>query len=96
MKKITIALFIVPVIVIADILFWAPWMGQDGGEDVIRKVQQQEDVKAELDQLSAQYSYHADTGKGCDGLSSQWAPFGRTVRYCEYGSWYITFWGQRL
>ncbi len=92
MKKIIIVL----VIAITAILFLSPWMGEDGGEDVIRKTQQEADVKAELEMLSSKYGYNVETGEGCDGLSSKWSPFGRTVQYCEYGSWYVTFWGQQF
>ncbi len=92
MKKI----IIITIIAITAILFWSPWMGEDGGENIIQKVQQQEDVKTELEDLGAKYEYNVETAKGCDGLSSKWAPFGRTVQYCEYGSWYVTFWGQRF
>ncbi len=92
MKKIILALLVV----ITSILLWSPWMGEDGGEDIIRKIQQEPDVQAEIEELKDKYSYNSETGEGCDGLSSKWAPFGRAVRYCEYGSWYVTFWGQRF
>lgn len=92
MKKIIIIL----VVAITAILFWSPWMGEDGGENIIRDVSQQEDLRAELDQLTSKYSYNPETKEGCDGLSSTWAPFGRKVEYCQYGSWYVTFWGERF
>ena len=92
MKKV----IIVAVVAITAILFWSPWMGEDGGEDTIRKIQLQEDVKAELEELGEKYAYSTENPEGCDGLSSKWAPFGRIVQYCEYGSWYVTFWGQRF
>jgi len=92
MKKVIIFL----IVAITAILFWSPWMGEDGGENVIRKVQQEDDVEVELEDLTNKYSYNPETREGCDGLSSKWAPFGRTVQYCEYGSWYVTFWGQRF
>ncbi len=92
MKKAIIIL----VVAIIGTLFWSPWMGEDGGENVIRKIQQQEHVKSEVEELSSKYSYNSQTGKGCDGLSSSWAPFGRKIEYCQYGSWYVTFWGQRF
>lgn len=89
MKKI----IVIGVLIIAA-FFWSPWMGGDGGENVIRMVQQELGVKAEMEELVSKYSYKIETGEGCDGLSSEWAPFGRRVKYCEYGSWYISFWGQ--
>ncbi|HAL50496.1 MAG: hypothetical protein UU46_C0012G0002 [Candidatus Uhrbacteria bacterium GW2011_GWD1_41_16] len=96
MKKFIIIL----VVAITAILFWSPWLDEDGGEaiiqDLIREIPQQEEVKAEYDQLLEKYSYNSETGEGCDGLSTKWAPFGRTIQYCEYGSWYVTFWGQRF
>lgn len=87
---------IIILVAIIGLLFWSPWLGEDGGENVIRKLQTQPEVQAELDELAKQYAYNVETGEGCDGLTSKWAPFGRTVEYCEYGSWYVTFWGQRF
>lgn len=84
MKKI----IIIAILPIIAILFWSPWMGEDGGEDIIKKVQQEDNVKSELEALVKK--------GGCDGLSSVWSPFGRTIKYCEYGSWYVTFWGQMI
>ncbi|MBP7670953.1 hypothetical protein KA119_01510 [Candidatus Gracilibacteria bacterium] len=92
MKKTIIIL----IVIITAILFWSPWMGEDGGENIIRQVSSQQDVRTELDELTSKYSYNPETGEGCDGLASKWAPFGRTIQYCEYGSWYVTFWGQRF
>lgn len=87
---------IIVVTAIIILLFWSPWMGKDGGENMIQKIQIQEDIVAELEEFAVEYGYNEETGEGCDGLSSKWAPFGRTVEYCEYGSWYVTFWGQRF
>lgn len=81
MKKIIILI----IFIIFAILFWSPWMGEDGGENIIRKIQYDEKINAELKGLSLER---------CEGLSSKWAPFGRMVKYCEYGSWYIPFWWQ--
>ncbi len=83
------------VLVVAGLLFWAPWMGEDGGEETIRATTQSPEVRAELDTLTAKYSCSATdiSGDCCDGMSSSWAPFGRQVKYCEYGTWYVPFWG---
>ncbi len=66
---------------ILGLLFWAPWMGEDGGEKIIQDVSLRPEVRAELENI-----------KGCEGLSSSWAPFGRRVEYCEGKSWYVGFW----
>lgn len=90
MKK---ALLIVP-LVLLGLLFWSPWMGEEGGEDVIRETIQIPEVRAELDTLMASYSCQDGlTSECCDGPSSSWAPFGRNVEYCGYGQWYVPFWG---
>lgn len=81
------------IVIVLAVLFWSPWMGLEGGEDIIRKVQEDENFQAELDELS-EHAYDVSTGEGCDGLSSKWAPFGRQVEYCEFGSWYVSFWGR--
>lgn len=93
MKKV----LLIVLITITAVLFWSPWMGEDGGKDIITKLSQESDIQTEIRQLTNQHSYNAETNpNGCDGLTSNWAPFGRKVNYCQYGSWYITFWGQRF
>lgn len=86
MKKIIIGLSIL----IGAFLFWAPWMANDGGEEVIRKLQTKPEVQSLGRELASKYSLA--NGYACDGIWSTWAPFGRMVRVCG-ASWYITFFG---
>lgn len=85
MKKLVLAFLILAL----ALLCWSPWM-----DDSIEKVTENSEVQAELEELTSQYSYDPETGEGCDGLSSDWMPFGRKVEYCDHASWYLTFWGQ--
>ena len=89
MKKIIIVL----IVAITTLLFWSPWMGDDASDRLIREVPKKEEFTAELNELIEEYSYDSETKEGCDGLSLKWAPFGRTIMYCEYGNWYVTFLG---
>lgn len=91
MKKI----IIIGIIIAIAIFFWSPWIGEDGGEKVIRFTQEMPQVQAEINILSSKYSCSTmiDDPNCCDGLSSSWAPFGRKVTYCKYGNWYMPFWG---
>lgn len=72
---------------IVVIFAWSPWMGDDGGEEAIRK------VAAERPEIGNYTAFDENGTLLCDGLYSTWAPFGRWVENCESG-WYITFWGQ--
>ena len=93
MKKLPFIL--IPLLLILGLLFWAPWMAEDGGEDTIRVIIQMPKVQTELETLTAQYGC-TETNMNtdcCDGMSSSWAPFGRNVNYCDHGSWYAPFWG---
>lgn len=71
-------------------------MGEDGGEKIIRKVAEEEEIKNQLNYLTSKNSHNPPIAEDCDGLSSRWAPFGRKVEFCEYRNWYVAFWGQRI
>ncbi len=76
---------------ITALLFWAPWTGD--GDVLSRKILEKESVQKELNTLTAEHSCsEGDLTNCCDGLSTKWAPFGKMVKYCEYGSWYAPFW----
>lgn len=90
MKKIIITFSIFFV----GLLFWAPWMSDDGGEDVVLHLRHNDlSVQATISQLAEKYNL--STGYDCDGIWTTWAPFGRMVRLCG-GGWYVTFWGQHF
>ena len=67
-------------------------MGEDEGEDVIRKVQLAPENQEKVEYLRNTYPIGSKNAEGCDGWHSEWVPFGRKVTYCEYASWYIPFW----
>jgi hypothetical protein len=73
-------------ILIFVILLWSPWMGEDGGENVVRKLQSFDTYKRAVELMK-------EDGF-CDGVHTVWAPFGRKVKYCDRAEWYVTFWGQ--
>ncbi|MEY3784083.1 MAG: hypothetical protein RLZZ230_405 [Candidatus Parcubacteria bacterium] len=76
---------------IAFILFWSPWMLEDGGEDIIRKIQAREIVtKDSQEQLVIQ------NNPNCDGVSVSWVPFGIKTECMSRGDKYVTFWGQEF
>ena len=85
MKKIIVILSIL----LLGFLFWSPWMGDDGGENVIRKLQTAPELQQKIMQLAEKNGGRLS----CEGISSTWAPFGRKVNACG-GGWYVTFWGQ--
>lgn len=88
---------IIALIAFTAILFWSPWMGEEGSEDIIRSMSQEQAVRAEIIRLSDQYGSWSETNpEGCDGFKSSWIPFGRKIQYCGHGDWYITFWGYRF
>jgi len=77
-------IFLIAIIIL--ILFLSPWMFDDGGENMIRKVQMTDDYDRVMEKITRDHF--------CDGVHSQWAPFGRMVKYCDRAEWYVTFWGK--
>jgi hypothetical protein len=67
------------------LLFWAPWLADDGGEKAVSILQQKDFYKQEMTELAT---------SSCDGLYTVWVPFGRLVKYCDIESWYVVFWGK--
>ena len=92
MKNLLIAF---SVIIIVGLLFWAPWVMSDGGEDLIES-----DFfrPAKTSQSQQDLFQHLKADCDCDGscIDVHWAPFGAIVDSCSYDYYYVTFWGQHI
>jgi hypothetical protein len=76
-------------LLIFGLLFWAPWMADDGGERAVWAVNDAYDEHGntrEFGRLSKR------NPSECDGMHALWVPFGQLVTNCQR-DWYVTFWG---
>ncbi len=76
------------------ILFAAPWLWLDNGEDLIEREFRPRSVGEGIDEA---FFKRSKDGCTCDGscINVRWAPFGAVVDACSYDYYYVTFWGQK-
>lgn len=85
--------FITAAVFLFFFFLWSPWMSADGAEDVVRSVKYSPEFRDVVEKYS-KYECNETGEYCCEGPYAEWAPFGRTVKYCEFASWYVPFWGE--
>jgi hypothetical protein len=90
MKK---TLIYIPILVVFALVFAAPWLWNDNGEDIMEsrffRGNDSENFKKPKENKEDCH---------CDGscINVKWAPFGVKVDACADDYYFISFWGQRF
>ena len=85
--------FLLAIVAVFLLLFWSPWLQHENGENVVKDFQRNmsAEQRAEIDVATSIHACSISmTPDCCDGLVSSWAPFGRTIGYCDYVTWYVS------